>query len=206
MCKDKGRGIGLAWSLHPFSDRLERTYGIWDFELGRCCVKMHYGTFFRDAITSGVRYHEIALETGGALLSTETSGLNFRQLPGANGTAFSKISKNRATSRGIPKLSNFFPGSFLSSQLCSRKSRIFGWMVPNSEIQQFPGNFCTICRRFQILESFGWMESALGLNSTRHCPNLSRDLKWLFSTEFANSFLGELGLWKQLWMWLTLPR
>ena len=45
MYKDKGRGIGLAWSLHPFSDRLERTYGTWDFELGRCCVEMHYGIF-----------------------------------------------------------------------------------------------------------------------------------------------------------------
>ena len=61
-------------------------------------------------------------------------------------------------------------------------------------LETFPGNFCTICRRFQILESFGWMESALCLNSTRHCPSLSRDLKWPFSTEFAISFLGELGL------------
>ena len=26
--------------------------------------------------------------------------------------------------------------------------------------QMIPGNFCTMCRCFQILESFGWMESA----------------------------------------------
>ena len=26
--------------------------------------------------------------------------------------------------------------------------------------QMVPGNFCTMCRCFQILESFGWMESA----------------------------------------------
>ena len=214
MCKGKGRGIGLTWSLHPFSDRLERTHGIWDFELGRCCVEMHYGTFFRDAITSVVGHHEIALETGGAFHSAKTSGLNFRQLPGANGTAFSKISKNRATSRGIPKFSNVFsPEVFFPVNFAPGKSTIFGWMAPISEIQQFPefletfpGNFCTICRHFQILESFGWIESALGLNSTRHCPSLSRDLKWPFSTEFAISFLGELGLWKLQWMWLTLPR
>ena len=112
MCKDKGRGIGLAWSLHRFSDRLGRTYGIWSFELGRCCVEMHYGTFFRDAITSVVGCHEIALEAGGAFHSTKASGLNFRQLPGASGTAFSKISKNRATARGIPKFSKFFPRKF----------------------------------------------------------------------------------------------
>lgn len=73
---------------------------------------MHYGTFFRDAITSVVGYHEIALEAGGAFHSTKASGLNFRQLLGASGTAFSKISKNRATARGIPKFSKFFPPKF----------------------------------------------------------------------------------------------
>ena len=37
----------------------------------------------------------------GPFHSTKTSGLNFRQLPVAIGTAFSKISKKRTTSRGI---------------------------------------------------------------------------------------------------------
>ena len=73
---------------------------------------MHYGTFFRDAITSVVGYHEIALEAGGAFHSTKASGLNFRKLPGASGTAFSKISKNRATAQGIPKFSKFFSRKF----------------------------------------------------------------------------------------------
>ena len=103
------------------SDRLERTYGIWDFELGRCCVEMHYGTFFRDAITSVVGYHEIALESGGAFHSTKTSGLNFRQLPGENATAFSKIPKTGQPREVYPNFRIFFPGSFLSSQLCSRE-------------------------------------------------------------------------------------
>ena len=56
----------------------------------------------------------------GAFHSTKTSGLNFRQLPVANGTAFSKLSQKKTTSRGIPKFGKFFPGSFLSIQLCSR--------------------------------------------------------------------------------------
>ena len=106
--------------------RLDRTYGIWDLELGRCCVEMHHGTFFRDAITSIVGYREIALETGGAFHSSKTPGLNFRQLPGANGTAFSKNSKTGQPREVYPIFEFFFPGSFLSSQLCSRKSRIFG--------------------------------------------------------------------------------
>ena len=50
----------------------------------------------------------------GAFHSIKTSGLNFWQLPVAHGTELSKISKKkqRKTSRGIPKFSNFFPGSF----------------------------------------------------------------------------------------------
>ena len=103
----------------------------------------------------------------GPFHSTKTSGLNFRQLPVAIGTAFSKISKKRTTSRGIPKfLETFFPEGFFPFNFVPESSRIFGWMVPISEIQKFPefletflGNVCTICRSFQILESFGWMES-----------------------------------------------
>ena len=92
--------------------RLDRTYGIWDLELGRCCVEMHHGTCFRDAITFIVGYHEIALETGGAFHSSKTPGLNFRQLPGANGTAFSKNSKTGQPREVYPIFEFFFPEVF----------------------------------------------------------------------------------------------
>ena len=62
-----------------------------------------------------------------------------------------------------------FPWSFLSNGI----SRIFGWMVRISKIQQFPkfletfpGNFCTICLCFQMFERFGWMESAPCFDTT----------------------------------------
>ena len=52
--------------------------------------------------------------------------------------------------------------SFLPFYFASGIFKIFGSMVRISEIQQFPefletfpGNFCTICRCFQIFESFG---------------------------------------------------
>ena len=64
--------------------------------------------------------------TTGAFDSTKTPGLNFQQLPVANGTAFSKISKKEEnlasyTIRGIGLLYEVycFPESFLSIQLCS---------------------------------------------------------------------------------------
>ena len=58
--------------------------------------------------------------TGVAFHSTKRSSLNFQQLPRRNGSAFFKISKNRATSQGIPKSSKFF-------QLCSQKIQNF-WL------------------------------------------------------------------------------
>ena len=94
----------------------------------------------------------------GAFLSTKTSPLNVRQLPVANGTAFSKISKQEV---------NFARYSQIFEKFFSGISRIFGWMARISEIQQFPevmetfpGNFCIICRCFQFFESFGGMERA----------------------------------------------
>ena len=73
-------------------------------------------------------------------------------------------SKNGQKKKKIPEqfLENFFPGSFLSIQLCPRKIYYFRLNGSPSEIQQFPGfletfrgNFCTIYHRFQIVESFG---------------------------------------------------
>ena len=32
--------------------------------LGRCCLKLHYGTDFGDAITSFIGYHEVERENG----------------------------------------------------------------------------------------------------------------------------------------------
>ena len=83
----------------------------------------------------------------------------FRQLPGASGTAFSKISKERRTWRGIPKFGKLFPGSFLSIQLCSPNFLNFRLSCShfgNSTVSGiFLGNFCTICCCFQIFETFG---------------------------------------------------
>ena len=210
MCKDKGRGIGLTWSLHPFSDWLERTHGIWDFELGRSCVEMHYGIFWG--------HHNFC-----CWLSRDCAR-NWGRFPFNQNVGFEFSATSRSEWNGIlqnfQKQGNlarytqifeiFFPELFFPFNFAAGKSKIFGWMAPNSEIQQFPeflktfpGNLCTICRRFQILERRRpWSK----FYTTRYCPNLSRDLKWPFSTEFAISFLGELGLWKQQWMWLTLPR
>ena len=104
----------------------------------------------------------------GAFHSTKTSALNIQLLPVANGTAYSKISKRGKHNT----VENFFPNVFLPFNFAPGISRIFGWIVHLWEIQQFleflgtyPGNFCTICRCSQIFESFGWMESALYLES-----------------------------------------
>ena len=68
-----------------------------------------------------------------------------------------------------------FPKVFFQLNFSPRISRIFGWKVHIPEIQQFlvlpenfPGNFCTICCCFQILESFGWMESAVTMSTDIH--------------------------------------
>ena len=63
-----------------------------------------------------------AVKTLGAFHSTKTSGLNFRQLPVANGTAFFPLTapvmtifqhfQERTTSRGIPKFSKKFSRKF----------------------------------------------------------------------------------------------
>ena len=63
------------------------------------------------------------------------SGLNFRQLPVANGTAFPKISKKEDNlTRYTQIFETFFPRNFLPIH-----SRIFCYMVRISEIQHFSG-------------------------------------------------------------------
>ena len=74
--------------------------------------------------------------TGDAFHSTRMSGLNFQQLPGANGTAFSKISKTGQPHEVYPNFRNFFPKVFYPFNFAPGKSRIFGWMVCILEIQQ----------------------------------------------------------------------
>ena len=76
-----------------------------------------------------------------------------------------KKKKQRKTSRGIPKFSNFFPGglNFFPFKFAPAISRAFGWMVRISDFQQlsefletFPGNFCPIYHLYlQIFERFG---------------------------------------------------
>ena len=81
---------------------------------------------FRDGMTSVVGHHEIALETGGTFYSTKASGLNFRQLPGANATAFSKIRKTGQPREVYPNFRVFFPEVFFPVNFAPGKSRIFG--------------------------------------------------------------------------------
>ena len=94
---------------------------------------------------------------------------DFQQVPVANGTAFSKISKKEEnlasyTIRGIGLLYEvyFFPKVFFPFNFAPGVFRLSGSHFGNSTfLETFPGNFCTIWRCFQIFESFGWMESAL---------------------------------------------
>ena len=72
------------------------------------------------------------------LHSTKTSGLNFRQLPVAKGTAFSKISKKEDNLASYTQLfEKFFPQVFFPFHFAPGISRIFGEMVRISEIKQF---------------------------------------------------------------------
>ena len=103
-----------------------------------------------------------------AFHSNKTSGLSFWQLPVANGTELSKISKKKKRRKPhegyqnfrifFPEVLNFFPFKFAPGI-----SRCFRWMVGVSDIQQlsefleiFPGHFFTIYHLcLQIFESFG---------------------------------------------------
>ena len=97
----------------------------------------------------------------GVFHSTKTSGLNFRQLPVANVTTFSKISKkkNEEPRQVYPNFRKCFPESFLSIQVFSRNFKNFclnGSHFANSTVSKTsPGNFCSIYCCFQIFESFG---------------------------------------------------
>ena len=76
-------------------------------------------------------------QTSGAFRSTKTSALNFRQLPVANGRAFSKIStKEDNLARYTQIFQKFFPGVCFPFNFASGISGIFGWTVRISEIQQ----------------------------------------------------------------------
>ena len=78
----------------------------------------------------------------GAFHSSKTSALNVPQLPVANGTAFSKISKQGVNfARYSQIFEKFFSRSFLAIPLGILTPgifRIFGWIVRISGIQQFP--------------------------------------------------------------------
>ena len=80
-------------------------------------------------------FHE--LNSLRALPFNQKVWFEFRQLPVTSGTAFSKMSKERTTSRGIPKFSETFTGIFFPFNFAPGISRIYGWMVRISEIQQF---------------------------------------------------------------------
>ena len=86
--------------------------------------------------------------------------LNFRQLPVANVTTFSKISKKEdGLARFTQIFGNVFLEVFFPFNLCPGISRIFrlnGSHFANSTVSKTsPGNFSSICCCFQIFESFG---------------------------------------------------
>ena len=79
-----------------------------------------------------------------------------------------KIPKKKKVEENLArytKIFEFFPGglNFFPFKFAPAISRLFGWMVRISDIQQlsefletFPGNFCTIYHLcLQIFESFG---------------------------------------------------
>ena len=142
--------------------------------------------FFRDAITSCCWLSRDCARSWGRFPFNQSVGFEFSATSRSEWNGIlQNFQKQGNRARYTQIFEIFFSEVFFPFNFAPGKSRIFGWMPPNSEIQQFPefletfrGNFCTICRRFQILESFGSMESSLGLNSTRHCPSLWRDLKW----------------------------
>ena len=116
------------------------------------------------------------MEVLGAFHSTKKSGLNFRQLPVANGTAFFKISSKKTTSRGIPKFAKNFSRkfSFHSNLLPEFLTFSVDWSpLGNSTVSEFletfPGNFCTTCHCFQVFESFDRVESIQA--PSRNVPN-----------------------------------
>ena len=91
----------------------------------------------------------------------------FDSLLGVAGNSNRKFWLNGKRSRYTQIFEKNSPEVFFTFYFAPGISKIFGWTVRISEIQQFPkfletfpGNICTICLFFQILESFGWMESA----------------------------------------------
>ena len=77
-----------------------------------------------------------------------------------------------------PSFRLFFPGSVLSIQLCSPifflefSVELFTFRKFNS-FRNFWKLFCTICRCFQIFESFAWMESDPVFNFLQILINLT---------------------------------
>jgi len=65
-------------------------------------------------------YQDFSQPYWGAFHATRKSGLNFRQLLVANGTAFPKFLQESANSRGIPKFLETFPLKFSLYLSCSR--------------------------------------------------------------------------------------
>ena len=82
--------------------------------------------------------------------------LNFRQLPVANVTTFSKISKKEGSpARFTQIVGNVFLEVFFPFNFSPGISRIFAWMVRISQIQQFLKPLREISIPF---ESFGWVD------------------------------------------------
>ena len=86
----------------------------------------------------------ICLVTLGAFHSTKKSGLHFRQLPGENCTAFSKIFKKRTTLQGITRSSETFSLKFTFHS--TLLSEFLEFLVVWFAFQNFNSlwNFCTL--------------------------------------------------------------
>ena len=89
-------------------------------------TNMAAATSCENTLYQELAYQNEILKTMGAFHSTKTSGLNFRQFPVANGTAFSKISKTEDNlARYIQIFENSFPEVFFPFNFALGISRIF---------------------------------------------------------------------------------
>ena len=121
------------------------------------CITIVFDFAWDDYNTQGKRWlcKILGVKQGalwGVFHSTKISGLNFRQLPVANVTTFSKISKKEdSLARFTQIVGNVFLEDFLSIQLFSRNFKNFplnGSHFANSTVSKTsPGNFYSI-RKF----------------------------------------------------------
>ena len=153
--KTKVVGSDLHDLYSLLSDRLERTYGTWDLELGRCCVEMHYGIFLGTPQLLLYWLSRDCARNWGRFPFNQNAGFEFSTTSRSEWNGIFKKFRKQGNLARYTQIFNFFSWKFSFQSTLLPENQQFPEFL-----ETFPGNFCTICRRFQILESFGWMESA----------------------------------------------